>query len=276
VPELPEVEVTRRGLAPHLPGHVIVGVWCGPLSLRQALPEAALRRYVAGRRVVELIRRGKYLRLMLENGAMLILHLGMSGRLRLDNADALRRRHDHLELQLDSGLLLRLNDARRFGLVAVWPPESVEEQVAWQEKTLGPEPLEPDISASVLRRIGGRSHRSVKNLLLEGRMVAGVGNIYACESLFVAGIHPATPGCELIPGQWRKLAQALPRVLRAAIAAGGTTIADFLGVGGQPGYFQLELMVYGRSGRPCRVCGQPVEKIVQAGRSSFFCPRCQP
>ncbi len=275
MPELPEVEVTRQGLLPHVPGHRITAVWCGALPLRRPLSRAALTRHVRGQVVREVTRRGKYLLLWLDSGAVLLLHLGMSGRLRLDAADAPRQRHDHLELVLDSGLTLRLNDARRFGLAEVWSAAGAPARAADFEATLGPEPLAPGFDGKLLRRNAGNSRRPIKELLLDSRVLVGVGNIYASESLFQAGIHPATPGTELTPAQWRALGQAVPRVLRAAIAAGGTTIADFLQVGGESGYFQLELAVYGRTGQPCHTCGQPIRKIVQGGRSTFFCPHCQ-
>ncbi|OQX06733.1 MAG: DNA-formamidopyrimidine glycosylase [Desulfobulbaceae bacterium A2] len=275
MPELPEVEVTRQGLLPHVPGHAVMAVWCGKLPLRRPLSRAALERHVRGQVVEAVARRAKYLLLHLTSGARLLLHLGMSGRLRLDPAEAPRQRHDHLELVLDSGLTLRLNDARRFGLVEVWPPTRAAALAAAFEADLGPEPLEPGFDGKLLRHHAGNSRRPIKELLLDSRVVVGVGNIYASESLFQAGIHPATPGTELAPAQWRALGRAVPRVLRAAIAAGGTTISDFLQVGGESGYFQLELAVYGRSGQPCRTCGQPIHKIIQGGRSTFFCPHCQ-
>jgi len=270
MPELPEVEVIRRGLAPHLEGRHILGLSFGEHRLREQGEPAELLR-AAGQRVVELSRRGKYLLARLEQGHTLLMHLGMSGRLLVFHEPAPELPHVHIVVHLEGGLALVFQDIRRFGNFVLHPPGVTPPAVA----QLGPEPFDRKVTAAWLARLTQGRRRPLKNFLLDGRMVAGIGNIYACEALFAARLHPATAVGDLTVTEWGRLLRAIRKVLQAAIARGGTTISDFLDGSGNTGLFQLDLTVYGREGEPCRKCGTAVERLVQAGRSSFYCPRCQ-
>jgi formamidopyrimidine-DNA glycosylase len=227
---------------------------------------------VAGEKVVEVERRAKYLLIRLANGAVVIFHLGMTGRLGLFSVASERRKHDHIRLVLDNDLELRYNDARRFGALQVVGPGAVIEDLF---TSVGPEPLGKDFTAAYLLTKAGGRRQPVKNFLMDGRIVAGIGNIYASEILFCAGIDPLLPVAEITAKQWRATVRCCRQVLRQAIAAGGTTIADYVNARGESGYFQLELQVYGREGQPCRRCNRPVSRIVLAGRSTFLCKHCQ-
>ncbi len=271
MPELPEVEVIRRGLAPRLVGRRFLTVRMGGHRLRQASPPAELARWLSGRRLERLRRRGKYLLFRLEGGVTLLIHLGMTGRLLLGGSFR-REPHVHLVFTLEGGLTLAYQDVRRFGQVLVFPPG----QPLTPLQRVGREPFSPGLTAEWLAdKARGRS-RPVKNFLLDGRILAGVGNIYACEILFAAGLHPATPAGALTLEQWGWVLRETRRILRRAIRRGGTTVNDYLNSHGETGLFQIDLMVYGQAGEPCRRCGGPVERLVQAGRATFFCPRCQP
>lgn len=272
MPELPEVEVIRRGLAPRLQGRRFLQVHAGGQVLRRQSPLDELACWLPGRRIVGLKRRGKYLLFALEGGVTLMVHLGMTGRLLLgplpqgDNPG-----HVHLTFTLDEGLTLIYQDVRRFGQVLVFPPGAELTFLA----QVGREPFCRSVtSAWLMDRAKGRS-RPVKNFLLEGRELAGIGNIYASEILFAAGVHPETPVRELTLAGWERLLQETRRILKRAIAQGGTTVNDYLNAAGQTGLFQVELAVYGREGEPCPACGAVIERLLQAGRSTFFCPRCQ-
>ncbi len=275
VPELPEVEVTRQGLLRHLPGCRIVAVrWSGK-SLRRPLPRRELRRWITGSTILTVQRRAKYLLVSMEDGTVLVVHLGMSGTLGLFAVRAATAPHDHLCLELDNGLELRYHDARRFGMILVWPAPAADRlRVDFFART-GPEPFSDAFSSRHLRHLAGKRLRPVKNFLLDQGVVAGLGNIYVCEILFGAGLHPETPVNIIQEKQWRRVVTCCRRTLEAAIAGGGTTIADFVSSSGRPGYFQLSLNVYNRSGKPCKRCSAPIQKIVLAGRSTFFCPECQ-
>lgn len=273
MPELPEVEVITRGLQPYICGRLIEEIRCSHHTLRQPIPQAKLRRWVEGQRIATVSRRGKYIRVMLENEALLLLHLGMTGKLRLVAVGTPPAPHDHLCWRLDNGLELRYNDIRRFGVVQVFTPSELLDRDPLAE--LGPEPLSPAFSAAYLHGQAANHKQAVKNFLMDNRNVVGIGNIYACETLFAAGIDPNTPANRLTAGQWREIATQARLVLERAIAAGGTTISDYVNSSGEPGYFQLELQVYGQAGKPCRHCGRPITRTVLAGRATFFCHGCQ-
>ncbi|WJW75753.1 bifunctional DNA-formamidopyrimidine glycosylase/DNA-(apurinic or apyrimidinic site) lyase [Thiohalobacter sp. IOR34] len=270
MPELPEVETTRRGLAPHLAGRRVRSVTVRQRRLRWPVPRA-LERELPGQRLGELRRRGKYL-LLESTAGTVILHLGMSGSLRLLPCDAPPGPHDHLDIALDDGRCLRFTDPRRFGTV-LWtrrPPERHRLLAG-----LGPEPLGPDFDGDYLYRRSRGRRLAVKPFIMDSKVVVGVGNIYANEALFLAGIHPARPAGRIGQQRYRRLADAIREVLTAAIAAGGTTLRDFVDGDGRPGYFQQTLRVYGRGGRPCPRCGTPIRETRLAQRSTFYCPRCQ-
>src|SRR4051812_6390066 len=268
MPELPEVEVTRRGLAPHLAGRVISAVEVRQPLLRWPVSKAV--HSLAGRTVRGVRRRGKYLLVDCGDGH-LILHLGMSGSLRVIPPGTPAEKHDHFDLVLGDRVL-RLRDPRRFGAV-LWTSETVEAHPLLAG--LGIEPLSPALNATRLYRLT-RAHRApIKLFLMDGRRIVGVGNIYAAESLFRASIDPRKPANRLTPEKAAKLAKAIKDTLRTAIKAGGSTLRDFVGAEGNAGYMQNRFWVYDREGKPCRRCRTPIKRIVQGQRSTFFCPRCQ-
>lgn len=275
MPELPEVEVTRLGIRPHLEGRRLTGAVVREPRLRWPVP-ANLATTVAGSRVQAVRRRAKYLLLELEaqNGSRgtLLIHLGMSGSLRVVPATRKPTPHDHLDLELEDGRVLRLRDPRRFGAL-LWTAEPVE---AHPRLTgLGPEPLGDELTGDYLYgRSRGRT-AAVKAFLMDASVVAGIGNIYASEALFRAGIHPGRAAGRVGRKRYHRLAEALRTVLEAAIEAGGTTLRDFTSGEEAPGYFRQQLAVYHREGEPCPACGRPLARAVVAQRSSFYCTRCQ-
>jgi formamidopyrimidine-DNA glycosylase len=270
MPELPEVETTRRGIAPHLVGRRVVGVAVRNPRLRWPVPPQ-LASELSGHQVVGVDRRGKYLLLRIGLGT-LIAHLGMSGSLRILPARTPAGAHDHVDLVLDDGRALRLTDPRRFGCLLWTRGDPLRHPLL---AALGPEPFDAAFSGDYLfRRTRGR-RLAVKALLMDGRVVAGVGNIYANESLFFAGIHPGRPAGRIGLARYDKLSAAVRDVLQEAIRAGGTTLRDFVGGDGQPGYFGQQLRVYEREGEPCGGCGDSIRRRVIGQRASYFCPRCQ-
>ncbi len=282
MPELPEVETIRRSLAPHLEGRTITSVVVRNGDLRIAVDVDAMGRRVARRRIERLERRAKYLLIRLAGGHVLVIHLGMSGRLTVVPRAADLDPHDHLLFRLAPRPgrppeELRFRDPRRFGLAQVLAAEGIARSTLLAG--LGPEPLEPGATdATVLRARTRRRKAAIKAALLDARLIAGVGNIYACESLYRAGIDPRTPARRLGPRRWQRLLSAVREVLAAAIADGGTSLddyGDYRDGEGRQGLFQVDLQVYGREGEPCRRCHRPVRRIVQLGRSTFYCSRCQ-
>lgn len=270
MPELPEVETTRRGLEPHVVGRRIAALEVHEPRLRWPVPRD-LARAVAGQRVARAGRRAKYLLIELERGTLL-LHLGMSGSLRVLPADAPREPHDHLDFLLDSGVALRYNDPRRFGSLHYVEGDPLAHPLLAH---LAPEPLGPDFTAEYLWRITRGRRVSIKQLLMNSRLVVGIGNIYANEALFRARLRPRRAAGSLRRADVVRLARAVRTVLGAAVRAGGTTLRDYVGTDGNPGWFRRKLFVYERAGRPCRVCGSAIRQIAQGQRSSWFCPRCQ-
>lgn len=272
MPELPEVEVTRRGVAPHIEGRTVSGIVLRHSGLRWPFP-AGLSGLLTGRAIRRTGRRGKYLLVGFDHGT-LIIHLGMSGHLRILPAATPAQKHDHFDLVLQ-GQVLRLSDPRRFGAVLWHPLEEgpVEEHILL--RGLGVEPLEPGFNAELLYRMTRQRSAPIKQVLLAGDIVVGVGNIYASESLFKSRIHPRTAARRISLARYALLAQAIRETLAAAIEQGGSSLRDFLNVNGQSGYFQQNYFVYNREGLPCRVCGKPVRQIRQGQRASFYCPNCQ-
>ena len=267
MPELPEVETTVRGLSRVLKGRRIASVKARRPDLRRALP-VDLGQRLTGAVVTGLRRRAKYGLIDTDRGDTLVFHLGMSGRWRVDPADV--EKHDHFVVETDGGRRVALNDARRFGSLDL---VRSEELAAWPAfAALGPEPL--DITAEDLKaRLAGRS-AAIKLLLLDQRIIAGLGNIYVCEALFRAGIHPKRAGGSISLERSRRLVRAIHDVLAEAIAAGGSSLRDFASPDGELGYFSKSFAVYDREGQPC-ACGGLVRRIVQGGRSTFYCPSCQ-
>ncbi len=273
MPELPEVEVLRRSLEPRLVGRRIRRVETGSVDLREPLRRQALRRRAEGQRVVALRRRSKYLLLDLSGESTLVVHLGMSGRLTLAPEREPRELHEHLTFHLDRAEKLRFRDPRRFGLALALPTAGLERDSHFAH--LGVEPLGDGFSGEVLERLSAGRRGPVKSFLMDGRLVVGVGNIYASESLHRAGIHPERSVARISSARWEGLARAVVEVLAAAIAEGGTTLNDFTDGLGEEGFFQVSLRVYDREGEPCPRCGGAIRRRVQAGRSTYFCPRCQ-
>lgn len=272
MPELPEVEVTRRGVAPHVEGRMVTDVVLRHTGLRWPFPQnlAALLR---GRTLLATGRRGKYLLLNFEHGC-LILHLGMSGSLSVIEVDRPAGKHDHFDLVLGT-LALRLNDPRRFGAVLWHDADEGDVENHLLLRALGVEPFSPSFTPELLYKSTRGRHAPVKQVLLAGDIVVGVGNIYASESLFEAGINPNTPAHRVGLARYAKLHAAVRRILAASIEKGGSTLRDFRGADGRPGYFQQSYFVYDRAGEPCRRCGARVRQIRQGQRSTFYCVNCQ-
>lgn len=270
MPELPEVETTRRGIEPHAVGRRIVALDVQEPRLRWRVQDGMADR-VAGQRILRANRRAKYLLLELESGTLL-LHLGMSGSLRVLPADTPRLAHDHFDLILDSGKTLRFNDPRRFGSLHYTTGDAQEHPLL---ASLGPEPLDRAFDTDYLWRVTRRRRVAIKQLLMNSKLVVGVGNIYANEALFKARIRPRRQARNLSRAEVRRLVRAVRSVLAMATRVGGTTLRDYVGADGQPGYFRQKLYVYERDGKPCRECHTPVRVLTQGQRSTYYCPTCQ-
>lgn len=270
MPELPEVEITLRGLAPHLVGQRVTGVIIRQPQLRWPIPKN-LSELLAGQTIRSLKRRAKYLLAGFDHGT-LILHLGMSGSLRILPANTPPEKHDHFDLVLASGMLMRLRDPRRFGAV-LWCTGDPALHPLLAE--LGPEPLAGEFDARYLYQTTRGRSTTIKQCLMDNRIVAGLGNIYANETLFHAGIHPQLAAGKLSLPRCTKLVAQIRATLAEAIKEGGSSLRDFVNASGQPGYFHLNFWVYGRSGEPCRKCGTLIQQIRQGQRSSFYCKHCQ-
>ena len=269
MPELPEVETTRRGIAPHVVQRRVDAVRLRVPALRWPIPPE-IAAELPGQRLDAVTRRAKYLLIGAESGSLL-LHLGMSGMLRVLPEDLAAEKHDHVDLVLDSGRMLRLTDPRRFGALLWQPAGSVHPLLA----ELGPEPLSDVFHGDHLwRRSRGRS-APVKAFIMDQAIVVGVGNIYAAEALFRAGIHPLRAAGRVSRERYARLSDAIKSILAYAIERGGTTLRDFLNPDGAPGYFEQELSVYGREGEPCRSCSAPIRSLRLGNRASCYCPRCQ-
>ena len=276
MPELPEVDVTRLGVAPHLEGRIVEHVICRREGLRWPFPPG-LSALLEGRRILHIGRRGKYLLINFEHGT-LIIHLGMSGHLRVLPPGIEPRTHDHFDLVVngpEGRQVLRLNDPRRFGAVLWHANEDGPLAEYVLLRGLGVEPLDEGFDGALLFRETRRRSAPIKQVLLAGDIVVGVGNIYACESLFRAGINPKTAASRISRARYDRLAEAIRVILAEAIVQGGSTLRDFIAVNGQSGYFQQTYFVYDRAGVPCRQCAVPVRQIKQGQRSTFYCAQCQ-
>ena len=270
MPELPEVETTCRGLAPHLTGRLISRVVIRNGSLRWPIP-AAIEQKLPGQRIHGISRRGKYLLLQCDRG-WLILHLGMSGSLRVLPGGTPPEKHDHFDLMLDNRTLMRLRDPRRFGAV-LWTESDVFSHSLLI--ALGVEPLTDDFNADMLYTQTRSRSASIKQVLMDSHLVVGVGNIYANESLFRAGINPKISANRISRTRYANLVEEIKETLKLAISAGGSSLRDFVGAEGKPGYFQQQYFVYGRTGESCRNCSAEIKQIRQGQRSTFYCPQCQ-
>jgi formamidopyrimidine-DNA glycosylase len=270
MPELPEVETVMRGLAPAWVGQRFERVTLNRDGLRRPFPEG-LGQCLTGATVIACRRRAKYGLVDTDRGETMILHLGMSGRVRLDPVELLK--HDHVVFETSNGRRVAFNDARRFGSIDLVATAAADTHPLLAG--IGPEPLGPGFGAVVLAAAFKARLAPVKALLLDQRVVAGLGNIYVCEALFRARLHPGRTGGSVAARAMPRLAAAIVEVLNEAIAAGGSSLRDHAAPDGTLGYFQKGFQVYGQAGNPCPVCARPVERIVQSGRSSFFCAACQ-
>ncbi len=272
MPELPEVETTRRSLLPRVKGRRIERVELKRDTLRIPFPEGFAKR-LEGRKVTDIRRRAKYLLFDLDSGDILLAHLGMSGSFTLTTAEKhMLRKHDHVLVTLEDGTLLVFHDPRRFGLMDLITKGKEAESV-WLAH-LGPEPLEKGFNATYLREVLARRKGAIKPTLMDQRIVVGVGNIYASESLWLAGIHPATPANETL-AHAEAMVVAIRKSLNAALKAGGSTLRDFTHGEGVMGYFQHQFSTYEREGEPCVACGREIQSMVQAARTTYFCATCQ-
>jgi len=270
MPELPEVETSRRGIAPHLTGQRIERIVVRQRHLRWPIPRA-LENGMTGQVISQVGRRGKYLLLETAAGTA-ILHLGMSGSLRILPAETLAGKHDHVDICLASGRCLRLTDPRRFGAL-LWTRRDPEGHKLLA--SLGPEPLGDEFTTDYLFGKSRGRKLAIKPFIMDSKVVVGIGNIYANEALFLAGIHPQRAAGRISRQRFTDLVDAIKTVLQASIDMGGTTLRDFVGGDGKPGYFSQTLRVYGRAGLPCPVCDRPLKEARTGQRSTVYCPHCQ-
>ncbi len=275
MPELPEVEVICQGLLPHLIDRTIISVHCSGKQLRVPVPCKDMQRELTGKRIGNLCRRAKYLILKTDNGGALIIHLGMTGNMGIFAADAPTKKHDHVRWKLDNETELRFNDTRRFGAVHFLPQKDISRQIKHYFATTGPEPFSRACSVRYLSEKATRRNIAIKKFIMDSHIIAGIGNIYANESLFRSKIHPEQVASSLSAKEWRRLLSIIRKTLRHAIECGGSTISDFLGASGDGGYFQMNFRVYGKAGEECSECGEQLQKKSIGGRASFFCPHCQ-
>lgn len=270
MPELPEVETTLRGIAPYLVQRKVVKVVVRNASLRWPVPDD-LPELMAGKKIVSVERRAKYLLIKLTNGTA-ILHLGMSGNLRIVNTDTPLVKHDHVDIVVQGGKILRFNDPRRFGCL-LWQSEQLREHKLLA--SLGPEPLTDSFGGNLLFNLSRKRKIAVKSFIMDNKIVVGVGNIYANEALFAAGVRPDKAAGKVSLKLYKKLADEIKDVLDKAIEQGGTTLKDFVGSDGKPGYFKQELKVYGRAGMECVNCNRDLVEKRIGQRSTVFCKSCQ-
>ncbi|OOV86172.1 bifunctional DNA-formamidopyrimidine glycosylase/DNA-(apurinic or apyrimidinic site) lyase [Oceanospirillum linum] len=274
MPELPEVETTRKGVSPYCLKQRVKQLIVRQPSLRWPIP-GDLSAQICGQQINKVERRGKYLLFHFDHGT-LIMHLGMSGSLRVllaNSGGEAVNKHDHVDIIMESGNILRYHDPRRFGAI-LWTDQPVEEHKLIAH--LGPEPLSDPFNADYLTQRCTKRKTAIKSLIMDSKVVVGVGNIYANEALFLSGIHPQQAAGSLKPEQLAKLTHNIRKVLQHSIEQGGTTLKDFVGGDGKPGYFAQQLNVYGRAGSECLHCKTELKEIRQSNRSSVFCPQCQP
>lgn len=273
MPELPEVETVKNGLAPFLKDREIATVDLYRADLRFPFPDGFAGR-LTGRMITDLTRRAKYILIHLDDGMVWILHLGMSGSVAIAPAPGPeKRKHDHVVVTLKDGTVMRYNDPRRFGFMALCSGNALADHEFFAH--LGPEPLGPDFTVSWLRDVLSKRKSAIKVALLDQKTVVGVGNIYACESLYRAGINPKKPAHTVSKAAIARLIPVIQQVLQDALDSGGSSLKDFVHADGEMGYFQHRFDVYDRENEPCRQCDNPIQRMVQQGRSTFWCPKCQ-
>jgi formamidopyrimidine-DNA glycosylase len=268
MPELPEVETTRQGILPYCVDQTIKNIYIRETRLRWPIPEDLPQKLV-GQKILHIARRSKYLLWQFSQG-LLLMHLGMSGVIRVLSTALPAKKHDHVDIELASGVTIRFTDPRRFGAI-LWT-DTLEHRLL---KALGPEPLTPEFNAQYFQQALKRTTRPIKLAIMDAKLVVGVGNIYANEALFLSRIHPQRLANSLNNNEVESLVHHIKATLTKAIQAGGTTLKDFLQSDGRPGYFRQELLVYGKKGQPCSNCSQPLEEIRLNNRSTIFCKQCQ-
>jgi formamidopyrimidine-DNA glycosylase len=280
MPELPEVETVRRGLTPAMEGRKLLAVTMNRPDLRFPLPDHFVQR-LTGARIVRMGRKAKFLTAELDTADVLVMHLGMTGcfsvsghgTANLHHAQKTDPKHDHVIFDMEGGARVTYNDPRRFGFMELWPAATFEDYP--RLKKLGPEPLSNGFSSAYLDTVLAGKGTPIKSALLDQAIVAGLGNIYVCEALFRSGVSPRRKAATIPGARAARLAPAINAVIAEAIEAGGSSISDFASASGELGYFQHRFDVYDREGDPCKTCGADIKRIVQAGRSSFFCGTCQ-
>lgn len=271
MPELPEVETTCLGISPHITGKTVANVIVRQSQLRWPVPKN-LQELLSGHIIHNVSRRAKYILLKTNTAETVIIHLGMSGSLRITNKQQNPGKHDHVDFVFTDGTILRFNDTRKFGAILSTSDPIQRHKLISQ---LGPEPLSDQFTGAHLHTLSKNRKSTVKSFIMDGHNVVGVGNIYASESLFMAGIHPARQAGRISLKRYQKLAECIKTVLQLAIEQGGTTLRDFVNEQGKPGYFQQSLSVYGRANEACKQCNSPIKQIKIAQRASYFCPVCQ-
>jgi formamidopyrimidine-DNA glycosylase len=275
MPELPEVEVICRGIRHHLVDRTVTAIFASGKQLRRPVPTDILRQQMIGHKISAVTRRAKYLQISIDTGAMLVIHLGMTGNLGFFSPSIEPGKHDHVRWTLDNGTELRYNDSRRFGSIQILTCLETQGLDATVFKTTGPEPFSGTFSADYLHRLAKDKDLAVKLFIMTNQVVAGVGNIYANESLFRAGILPTRKVRTMSKKDWTRLIMVIREILQHAIDCGGSTISNFINARREKGYFQVNFRVYGRGGEPCLTCQTKIVKMRLGGRASFYCPTCQ-
>jgi len=271
MPELPEVETVARGLRKKAVGHTIEKLVLHRSGLRFAFP-IHMAMAVEGQKITKISRRSKYILIHLKDGGVILLHLGMSGRLFFHKDDYTPVKHDHVQFYLDNGTCLIFNDARRFGVLDYLEPKQKQHKLL---DNIGTDPFDDTLTPQWLLEKFRKRQTPLKNLLMDQKIIAGLGNIYVCEALFESKLWPARLGSSVTLPEMKKLVPAIHKVLKAAIEAGGSSLRDYVQVDGEMGFFQDKFKTYGREGKPCPRCKTPIERFVQQGRSTFACPNCQ-
>jgi len=275
MPELPEVEVICRTIRPFLKNRTIKAIYHNGKNLRHEVPLQAMREELADNQIVTIERRAKYLLVNFETSALLIIHFGMTGNLGIFPRSSPVAKHDHIRFLLENGTELRFNDTRRFGSMHVIFPQEQKNIEQTFFKTTGPEPFADDFSGKYLQKLALGKSQSVKTFIMTNQTVAGIGNIYANESLFAAGIRPSRKVNNISLKSWNRLVAEIQKVLRHAISCGGSTVSDFVNANQGKGYFQMNFKVYSKNGHSCSTCSSTIKKITVGGRASFYCPKCQ-
>ncbi len=275
MPELPEVETICQGIAPHIIGRKVREVHYSGKALRKLFPENNINSYLIEHEIRDVKRRAKYILVEFDNNNLLVIHLGMTGNLGIFSKDTAPSKHCHVRFLLNDGMELRYTDIRRFGYIQFVGKNEVGTLEETLFSTTGPEPFSDSFTGRYLRDLAKNRSAPVKNFIMTNQVVAGVGNIYANESLFAAGISPIRKVDNISLKRWNRLVQSIRSVLEHAIECGGSTISDYVNADQESGYFQMNFKVYGKEGEACRQCGEPIKKITVGGRASYYCSRCQ-